>query len=90
MLKDAQQKALTGKEMSQVSGGSQDDEILMLGKIDGVLPNASFRVELDNGSVVEARLSGKLRVASVKLIDGDRVTVKISPCGSTRGIIVDW
>lgn len=52
------------------------------------LPNANFRVELDNGHMVLAHISGKMRRHFIKILPGDRVMVEISPYDLTRGRIV--
>ncbi len=61
-------------------------------KIDGViletLPNATFKVELDNGHIVLAHISGKMRMHFIKILPGDKVTVELSPYDLTRGRIV--
>ena len=49
------------------------------------LPNAMFRVELDNGHKVLAHISGKMRMHYIKILPGDRVTVELSPYDLTRG-----
>ena len=51
------------------------------------LPNASFKVELPNGHQVLAHISGKLRMNYIKILQGDKVTVEISPYDLTRGRI---
>lgn len=51
------------------------------------LPNAMFRVELDNGHRLLAHISGKMRMHYIKIVPGDRVTVEISPYDPTRGRI---
>ncbi len=51
------------------------------------LPNAMFRVELDNGHKVLAHVSGKIRMHYIKILPGDRVTVELSPYDLTRGRI---
>lgn len=51
------------------------------------LPNARFRVELDNGHLVLAHISGKMRQNFIKILPGDKVTVEISPYDLTRGRI---
>ena len=51
------------------------------------LPNAMFRVELDNGHKVLAHISGKIRMHFIKILPGDRVTVELSPYDLTRGRI---
>ena len=60
-------------------------------KVDGVitdtLPNASFRVKLDNGVEILAHISGKMRKYFIKILPGDKVTVELSPYDLTRGRI---
>ncbi len=60
-------------------------------KIDGVitetLPNASFRVKLDNGHEILAHISGKMRMHYIKILVGDKVTVELSPYDLTKGRI---
>ena len=60
-------------------------------KIDGTiletLPNATFRVELENGHKVLAHISGKMRMHFIKILPGDKVTVELSPYDLTRGRI---
>jgi len=61
-------------------------------KKDGVivegLPNANFKVKLDDGSEVLAHVSGKMRIHFIKILAGDRVKIELSPYDSTRGRIV--
>ena len=61
-------------------------------EIDGTvlesLGNAMFRVELENGHVITAHISGKMRMHFIKILPGDRVTVELSPYDLTRGRIV--
>jgi len=52
------------------------------------LPNAMFRVELDNGHKILAHISGKMRMHYIRILPGDRVVVEISPYDITRGRIV--
>lgn len=60
-------------------------------KVDGVileaLPNATFRVELENKHVVLAHISGKMRMHYIKILPGDRVTLEISPYDLSKGRI---
>jgi translation initiation factor IF-1 len=60
-------------------------------KIDGVitetLPNATFKVKLDNGHEILAHISGKMRMNFIKILVGDRVTVEVSPYDLSRGRI---
>ena len=57
------------------------------GKILETLPNATFKVELDNGHEVLAHISGKMRMHYIKILPGDKVTVELSPYDLTRGRI---
>lgn len=57
------------------------------GKVLESLPNATFRVELDNGHRVLAHISGKMRMHYIKILPGDKVTVELSPYDLTRGRI---
>jgi len=52
------------------------------------LPNAMFRVQLENGHKVLAHISGKMRMHFIKILPGDKVTVELSPYDLTRGRIV--
>jgi len=52
------------------------------------LPNASFRVELENGHKVLAHISGKMRMHFIKILPGDKVTLELSPYDLTRGRII--
>ena len=57
------------------------------GKILETLPNAMFRVELGNGHLVLAHISGKMRMHFIKILPGDKVTIELSPYDLTRGRI---
>ncbi|MFP5322734.1 MAG: translation initiation factor IF-1 [Acidimicrobiia bacterium] len=59
--------------------------IVMEGVVNESLPNASFRVELDNGHLVLAHISGKMRRHRIRVLPGDRVQVELSPYDLTRG-----
>jgi translation initiation factor IF-1 len=60
-------------------------------KVDGViletLPNATFKVKLENGHEVHAHISGKMRMHFIRILPGDKVTVELSPYDLTRGRI---
>jgi translation initiation factor IF-1 len=58
------------------------------GKVIEPLPNAMFRVELENGHKVLAHVSGKMRMHFIKILPGDRVTLELSPYDLSRGRIV--
>jgi translation initiation factor IF-1 len=57
------------------------------GVIIEALPNAMFRVELENGHVITAHISGKMRMFYIKILPGDRVKVEMSPYDLTKGRI---
>ena len=64
-----------------------NDAIEIEGTVNEVLPNATFRVELENGHQVLAYLSGKMRKFYIRVLEGDRVKVEMSPYDLTRGRI---
>ena len=66
---------------------SKDDAIQMQGEILENLPNATFRVKLENGHVVLGHISGKMRMHYIRILPGDKVTVEISPYDLTKGRI---
>ncbi|MCD6545177.1 MAG: translation initiation factor IF-1 [Candidatus Heimdallarchaeaceae archaeon] len=66
----------------------KEETIKLEGKIIEALPNAMFRVELDNGFKILAHVSGKMRKNFIKLVLGDRVVVEMSPYDLTRGRII--
>src|SRR5713101_6108370 len=63
------------------------DAIQMMGTITEVLPNTTFRVELENGHEILAYVSGKMRKNYIRILQGDRVAVELSPYDLTRGRI---
>ena len=65
----------------------KEDSIEVEGKVLDTLPNAMFRVELDNGHKVLAHVSGKMRMHFIKILPGDKVTLELSPYDLTRGRI---
>ena len=65
----------------------KDDTILVEGTISEALPNAYFRVELDNGHKVLAHISGKMRMHYIRIAPGDRVQVELTPYDLSRGRI---
>ncbi len=67
---------------------SKEEVIEVKGTISEALPNAMFRVELENGHRVLAHVSGKMRMHFIRILPGDRVSVEISPYDLTRGRII--
>ena len=66
---------------------SKEDVFELEGKVVETLPNAMFRVELENGHTILAHISGKLRMNFIRILPGDKVTVEISTYDPTRGRI---
>ena len=66
---------------------AKEDLIEVEGVIKEALPNAMFRVELDNGHKVLAHISGKIRMNFIRILPGDRVKVELSPYDLSRGRI---
>ena len=64
------------------------DHIEMQGVVKDTLPNTMFRVELENGHVVTAHISGKMRKHYIRILLGDRVRLEMSPYDLSRGRIV--
>ncbi len=67
---------------------SKEDVIQMEGTVLDTLPNTVFRVELENGHVVTAHISGKMRKHYIRILTGDKVTVELTPYDLTKGRIV--
>lgn len=66
---------------------AKEDVIEVEGKVIDTLPNAMFKVELENGATILAHVSGKIRMHYIRILPGDRVTVELSPYDLTKGRI---
>ena len=66
---------------------SKQDVIEVEGKVLEALPNAMFKVELENGHVVLAHVSGKIPMNFIRILPGDKVTIELTPYDLTRGRI---
>ena len=66
---------------------SQKEVIKLTGKVVEALPNAQFRVQLENGHIIIAHMSGKMRKNFIRLVPGDTVDVELTPYDLTRGRI---
>ena len=66
---------------------AKEDTIQMQGEIVETLPNATFRVKLENGHVVLGHISGKMRMHYIRILPGDRVQVELTPYDLSRGRI---
>lgn len=67
---------------------SKEDSIRMQGVILETLPNTMFRVELENGHIITAHISGKMRKHYIRILTGDKVTVELTPYDLNKGRIV--
>ena len=67
---------------------TKEDVIEMQGEVVENLPNATFRIRLENGHEVLGYISGKMRMHYIRIIPGDKVTVQLTPYDLTRGRIV--
>ncbi len=65
----------------------KQDSIVVDGIITEILPNTSFKVKLENGHEILAHISGKMRMNYIRILQGDKVTVELSPYDLTKGRI---
>ena len=75
------------KNKEKASSSGKEEGIQVEGTVIEPLPNAMFRVELDNGHRVLAHISGKMRMHFIRILPGDKVKVELSPYDLTRGRI---
>jgi translation initiation factor IF-1 len=66
---------------------AKDDVIVIDGIVDEALPNAMFRVKLDNGHIVLCHISGKMRMHYIRILPGDKVKVELTPYSLDKGRI---
>ncbi|CAH0990322.1 Translation initiation factor IF-1 [Sinobacterium norvegicum] len=66
---------------------AKEDQIEMEGEVVDTLPNTTFRVELENGHIVTAHISGKMRKNYIRILTGDKVRVELTPYDLTKGRI---
>ena len=66
---------------------AKEDQIEMEGTVIDALPNTMFRVQLENGHIVIAHISGKMRKNYIRILKGDKVTVQLTPYDLTKGRI---
>jgi len=67
---------------------AKEEPIEVEGTVVEPLPNAMFRVKLDNGHIVLAHISGKMRMHYIRILSGDKVTIELSPYDLNRGRII--
>ena len=83
LLKKANFKG--GVHVPDTDSMSKEETIQMQGEIVETLPNATFRVKLENGHIVLGHISGKMRMHYIRILPGDKVTVELTPYDLTRG-----
>lgn len=66
----------------------KEDHIEMTGTVIDALPNTMFRVELDNGHIITAHISGRMRKNYIRILTGDKVKVELTPYDLTKGRII--
>lgn len=67
---------------------AKEDHIEMVGTVIDTLPNTKFRVELENGHIITAHISGRMRKNYIRILTGDSVRVELTPYDLTKGRIV--
>jgi len=67
---------------------AKEDAIQMEGRVIETLPNTTFRVQLQNGHIVTAHISGKMRKHYIRILTGDKVTVELTPYDLSKGRII--
>ena len=67
---------------------AKEETIQMQGEIVETLPNATFRVKLENGHIILGHISGKMRMHYIRILPGDKITVEMSPYDLSKGRIV--
>ncbi len=67
---------------------AKEEAIRVEGVVRESLPNAQFRVELDNGHLVTAHVSGRMRMNFIRILPGDRITLELSPYDLSKGRII--
>jgi len=72
---------------NRLEGMAREDHIEMEGKVLETLPNTMFRVELDNGHIITAHISGRMRKNYIRILTGDRVKVEMTPYDLSKGRI---
>jgi translation initiation factor IF-1 len=76
------------RPIGSLQGGmAKEDNISMEGEVTETLPNTTFRVKLQNGHIVTAHISGKMRKNYIRILTGDQVTVEMTPYDLSKGRI---
>ena len=84
----ARQISRAVSRLAKAAGVAKDDVIQMQGEVLENLPNATFRVKLENGHVVLGHISGKMRMNTIRILPGDKVTVELTPYDLSRARMV--
>ena len=79
---------MSSRESRPAESMAKEEGVQVEGTVVEPLPNAMFRVELENGHKVLAHISGKMRMNFIKILPGDKVTVELSPYDLSRGRII--
>lgn len=79
---------MSKKKDEQVSAAGSKDFIEERGEIIELLPAATFKVQLENGHIILAHLSGRMRMNKIRLLPGDKVKVEITPYDLTKGRVI--
>jgi len=66
---------------------AKEEPLQVMGTVTESLPNATFRVELENGHMILAHISGKMRMHFIRILPGDKVTIEMSPYDLSKGRI---
>ena len=81
------QNALTLNQLDNRGAMAKEEQIQLSGTVIDTLPNTMFRVELENGHVVMAHISGKMRKNYIRILTGDKVKVELTPYDLSKGRI---
>ena len=76
------------KDIENNKQNNKKEVIQLEGKVLEALPNATFKVELDSGQEILSHISGKMRMHHIRILEGDKVTVEMSPYDLTKGRII--
>ena len=80
-------KGAANRSAENANSGSKKEVIKLTGKVIEALPGTKFHVELENGHVIVAHMSGKMRKNYIRLVPGDKVEVELTPYDLTKGRI---
>ncbi len=87
MAKKEKKNPKSATDKDEIQAKKKKEVIEAEGTVLETLPNATFRVELENGNVILAHISGRMRMNYIRIIPGDKVTVEMTPYDLTKGRI---